>query len=298
MLVVKDSQDVKKNEAISILKIGYSKDDRGEGRFQDYISSGQVIQPVKTISGGSLRLEGELQKKYGHLSIPGRSKEWFYMSDEILDDFSKCNSETDLYRLLGVGNEDELIKKLVYEDSFDLNNKSLTLKIQALITRFKLDHPDKLDSDTYRLLEEFENLSAFSDRMRLICSNSEDSLFLQYIPEPFITYFSVLGPKRCSAVGYIKYKLTAEYNRFYSNRQIDLSTEIYNRFELGEKYSLFDIKKFLIDLYNRLGYKSTAKATDLLRYFDLKLIKMSILDNNSGSKKIVKGYLILGKKNN
>ena len=63
MLVIKDPQDVKKNEAISILKIGYSKDDRGDGRFQDYINSGQVIQPVKTISGGSLRLEGELQNK-------------------------------------------------------------------------------------------------------------------------------------------------------------------------------------------------------------------------------------------
>ena len=295
MLVIKDSQDVKKNEAISILKIGYSKDDRGEGRFQDYISSGLVIYPIKTIPGGSLRLEDSLQNKYKHLSIPGRSKEWFYMSDEILDDFSKCDSETDLYQLLGVDNEDELIKR---KESLYSDKKRLILNIQALMNQFKQDHPDKLDSDTYRLLEEFENLSAFSDRMRLVCNNSGNSLLLQYIPDPFITYFNILGPKGCSAMGCIKYKMTAECNRLYNNQQIDLSMEIYKRFELGKRYPLFDIKNFLSDLYNKMGYDATAKATDLIRYFDLKLIKMSILDNNSGSKKIVKGYLILGKKNN
>lgn len=169
MLVIKDAKDIKKNETISILKIGYSRDDRGEGRFNDYTSNGLIICPVKTIPGGSLKLVGELQKRYESHNIPGRSREWFYMNDEILDDFSKCDSETDLYRLLGVENEEELVRR--ERESYGVK-KLYTLEIQEGFDRFKQEHPDKLDSDTYRLLEKFNNLSVFSDRMKLVCDSS------------------------------------------------------------------------------------------------------------------------------
>ena len=146
----------------------------------------------------------------------------------------------------------------------------------------------------------FESLSNFQDKMRLICTTKltdrERDVIFCSIPEVYGSFYKSLGPERCSAMGYIKYKLTAEYNRIYNNQQIDLSNEIYNKFEIGKRYPLSDIKNFLSDLYNKMHYDSTAKATDLTRYFDLKLIKMSVLDS-SGIKKIVKGYEILKIKN-
>ena len=296
MLVIKDSQDVKKNEAISILKIGYSKDDRGEGRFQDYISSGLVIYPIKTIPGGSLRLEGELQKKYRHLSIPGRSREWFYMSDEILDDFSKCSSETDLYQLLGVDNEGELIKK-IYEESFDSDRKRNILEIQILIDQFKLDYPDKLDSNTYRLLEEFKGFNSFPDQIRLVCSNLSDRLFLRYIPTLFRDYSTILGTDRCRSLRYRSIDLKREYDRLINNQTVDVDSQILSRFNVGSKYSLSDVKSILADIFKDSGYKESPKATILGKYFNLKAVKFTVKDESGDSIK-VNGYLILGKKNN
>lgn len=292
MLVVKDSQDVKKNEAISILKIGYSKDGRGEGRFQDYINSGLVIYPIKTIPGGSLRLEGELQKKYGHLSIPGRSREWFYMNDEILNDFSKCDSETDLYQLLGVENEDELIKR---EESFNSDKKRLILNIQDLMNQFKQDHPDKLDSDTYRLLEEFENLSAFSDRMRLVCNNS-DSLLLQYIPDPFITYFNILGPKRCQSLNYKGNLLKERYDQLLLERSVtqSISDKLLMVVEIGKKYPLKIIKELIRNVYKDFGITRTPKATDIENFLNVRQLQSSQFVD--GKKKSLRVYEILGKK--
>lgn len=292
MLVVKDSQDVKKNEAISILKIGYSKDDRGEGRFQDYINSGLVIYPIKTIPGGSLRLEGELQKKYRHLSIPGRSREWFYMSDEILDDFSKCSSETDLYQLIGVDNEDELIKR---EESLNSDKKRLILNIQALMNQFKQDHPDKLDSDTYRLLEEFENLSAFSDRMRLVCNNSGDSLLLQYIPDPFITYFNILGSKRCQSLNYKGNLLKERYDQLLLERSVtqSISDKLLMVVEIGKKYPLKIIKELIRNVYKDFGITRTPKATDIENFLNARQLQSSQFVN--GKKKSLRVYEILGK---
>ncbi len=267
MLVIKDAKDIKKNETISILKIGYSRDDRGEGRFNDYTSNGLVICPVKTIPGGSLKLEGELQKRYESYNIPGRSREWFYMNDEILDDFSKCDSETDLYRLLGVENEEELVRR--ERESFGVK-KLYNLEIQEEFDRFKQDH-----SDTYRLLEKFNNLSVFPDRMKLVCDSSEDDLFLQYIPEPFITFLTSLGPETCASFSYQKYRLEEKYKKRVNNQEIDKSPLILENFHVGDKISLSLIKERLRGIYLSIGLKKTPKATDLLEYFEVKKIKIA-----------------------
>lgn len=286
MLVIKDAKDIKKNETISILKIGYSRDDRGEGRFNDYTSNGLIICPVKTIPGGSLKLEGELQKKYESHNIPGRSREWFYMSDEILDDFSKCDSETDLYRLLGVENEEELVKR--ERESFGAR-KLYTLEIQEGFDRFKQDHPDKLESNTYHLLEEFRDLFAFPERMKLVCNNSEDSLFLQYIPEPFITFLTFLGPDTCKSFSYLRYRLEEEYRKRTNNQDLDVTGRILETFQVGTKHTISEIRELLGIIYQDSGLIKTPKATDLLEYFDIKEAKLTV---DRGKRE--GGYLILG----
>lgn len=285
MLVIKDAKDIKKNETISILKIGYSRDDRGEGRFNDYTSNGLIICPVKTIPGGSLKLEGELQKRYESHNIPGRSREWFYMNDEILDDFSKCDSETDLYRLLGVENEEELVRR--ERESFGVK-KLYNLESQEGFDRFKQDHPDKLDSDTYLLLEKFNNLSVFSDRMKLVCDSSGDDLFLQYIPEPFITFLTSLGPEVCASQSYRNNRLFTVYTNLLNNQDIDPKERIIQLFKVGDRYSYSEIKQKLGELYLEINLIKTPKATDINQFFDTRPAKITINGKREG------GYLILG----
>lgn len=296
-----------KKEPVLILKIGYTDDSRGDRRFNDYRMAGLDIEVLYKIPGGSEEIEHELQRKFKEFCLPWRSKtysEWFFNEKFIEDTFK---SFTDI---------DSIINYLGYDNLEDFMNQNFIRKRQIIKDRTKHYRPisskdllqdslkemkKNLDIDDPALLfyDKFCSLNLFSEQMRLLCECSDSKIIevvFKYIPNNlFEELYNVVGPERCSAMGYIKYKLTAEYNHIYGNQQIDLSEEIYSKFELGKRYTLSDIKDFLIDLYNRLSYKASAKATDLDNYFNLRPVKMTIVDN-IGEKKIVKGFEILSRK--
>ena len=66
-----------------------------------------------------------------------------------------------------------------------------------------------------------------------------------------------------------------------------MKEEMYRLFRVGNRYTKADIKTTLKNLYERIGYQKTAKATDLEEYFDLKKIYTSDKKN---------GFELLGKK--
>ena len=71
-----------------------------------------------------------------------------------------------------------------------------------------------------------------------------------------------------------------------------LRDAIYNTFEVGKAYSKSSIKSTLTDLYKSIGYKATAKASDLSTYFELKRTSVS-----EGDKR-VEGFRLMEKLNN
>lgn len=151
------------------------------------------------------------------------------------------------------------------------------------------------DSNVSRLLNEFESLNNFQDRMRLICtadlSDAERDVLFCGIPDVYQSYYRALGPQRCSALGYIKYKLKNEYDRLFNNQKINITDRIYSHFEIGKKYTLSDIKEYLVNLYDSVGYDSMAKATDLNDYFITRPTQITCSDK--GEKKKVRGFEIL-----
>ena len=56
-------------------------------------------------------------------------------------------------------------------------------------------------------------------------------------------------------------------------RRGDIEEEIRKVFEVGKRYTKSEIKKNLNKLYERVGYKQKAKATDLDKYFTIKEVK-------------------------
>ena len=76
----------------------------------------------------------------------------------------------------------------------------------------------------------------------------------------------------------------------------NLENHVRSTFNIGDKYSLADIKIKLQELYKNINYNKTAKATDLKEFFEVsECLLTRVVD---GEKKRVKGYELLSKKEN
>ena len=67
-----------------------------------------------------------------------------------------------------------------------------------------------------------------------------------------------------------------------------LYDSIYSEFKEGNKLSLSIIKQKLKDLYSSINYKSTPKASDLSRFFEVKKCKITIEGKRVDSYELLK----------
>ena len=54
----------------------------------------------------------------------------------------------------------------------------------------------------------------------------------------------------------------------------DLIKEVYQNFNVGDRFIRADAKVFLQRIYDSVGYERTAKASDLNEYFEIKPIRI------------------------
>lgn len=293
-LIINNENNEKADEVIPVLKIGYTEDSRGDGRFKDYTSSGLSIRIIKRILGGSWNLEHTLQRHFQKYKLPGKSIEWFYYNEEIIDFFNSCDSILDIYELFGVSNEDELVEKQFesksdsYKLLYDLNN---------CYNRFIEEHPDNIK--VISVLDKMVNYPLFGEKMKALCvcnlSKEDFSLLLMYLPEILIEFYNIIGPKRIKELKYRKDYLMRELNNIKMIKSGSMTDKLAKEFLVGERYTRSFIKERLSDLYKQAGLLKTPKAVDLYEYFDIKEINIYRKD---GSGKRDKGYEILGLKKN
>ena len=138
------------------------------------------------------------------------------------------------------------------------------------------------DSRISDLLVEFNGLTTFPDKIKFI-HNIEVSLdpenmgkFLDRLPGKFKDYYLAFGTERMKALKYLEADIEREWNRISQNseKQEELEDLVYSTFEVGSRYSYVYIKSTLKDIYEKLGYKSVAKAKNLENYFNLKVVKV------------------------
>ena len=146
-------------------------------------------------------------------------------------------------------------------------------------------------------LAEFDSRVRFTDKLEYLCSliiiKGMDGIgsLLEYVPLSFRNYIILLGPERCKALKYRKSDVDGEIDRLLNNQNIDITSDIISKFEIGRKYSLIEIKEYLTNLYEAKGFKSSPKATDLSKYFELRAAKLSAIVD--GEKKMVRAFEIL-----
>ena len=91
------------------------------------------------------------------------------------------------------------------------------------------------------------------------------------IDSEYHTYYRKLGPDKIRANSYQHSKLESLIN---ANKVINIKDKILEVFKPGTTLSKKEIKESLQDIYNNLGIKKTAKATDLEEYFEILQTKL------------------------
>ena len=145
-------------------------------------------------------------------------------------------------------------------------------------------------------VREFEKKSTFSDKMKFVCESNltglERKLFINSLPSLYNNYYRILGPERITSLSFRRCDLAAEYKKTLNNQDIDVGQIILSNIFVGEKYTKPKIKEILTNAYKESGYNSTAKATDIIPYFNIK--DCDITDKDTGKR--LHGYYILSLK--
>ncbi len=274
-----------KHEPVLILKIGYTDDSRGEGRFSDYKSAGMDIEVLYKVQGGNIDLEHELQKKFHNFNLSWKSLEWFEDCPEIVNAFSGFSDIDNIANFLDYSSFDEFIesrKKISLKELY-------TDSLNSVISDFGEG------SSIVGFYRSFIDETRFDRGLECLCNFEDREKLVDYIPdESFANFIRVLGPEKCKSFSYRRAVISEEFNRVLANNSIDIDSIIYSRFEVGKRYSFLEIKESLYNIYLENGFNSTAKATDLTKYFNTKEVLLSL--NVNGKIKRVAGYEILKRK--
>ena len=136
-------------------------------------------------------------------------------------------------------------------------------------------------ADIESILDKFEKLKHFPVKMKLLVENKlspelETILFSQ-VPVLFQNYISTLGKERIKTLQFRKYALDLEYNRLKGNQENKTCflEQLNSVFVKGNKYSNSYAKEKLKEIYIKSGINESPKASDLEKYFELKLCKVT-----------------------
>lgn len=156
----------------------------------------------------------------------------------------------------------------------------------------KLNDTDVNDEVFNKFFEQFDKQKNRRDKLKLLCESSGLPGFwtiVDNVPNKrFKEYINTLGVDGCKSLGY-NIDLIDKKLSVLSFSEDKLRNTVYDTFEVGKAYSKSSLKSMLNDLYKSIGYKATAKASDLSAYFELKRTSVS-----EGGKR-VEGFKLLKK---
>ena len=210
------------------------------------------------------------------------------------DDFvsiSKKTGEPVYNSFIEIANERSWeVSQKDYQDKISVTKslESLTSDISEYQSDLEKEVQDFLDNKFY-------STGIFREKMRMYCEfmdkhqgNKEvsDIIYFKIKDPKYRKYYNFYGTKGCSAKKYQKENL--ELGMIDVSKSDELSSVVHKKFQIGERYTLKEIKSVLQDIYRDLGITSKPKATDLDKYFSLTRTKFS----DPKTKKRIEGYLL------
>lgn len=142
-----------------------------------------------------------------------------------------------------------------------------------------------------KFFKEYKKQGHRQYKLKYLCEYCEkvgNLSILQHIEEKrFCEYINLLGLDVCRSLWY----KISDLDKKLSILSFDITKireELSNEFEVGKSYTKADIKEKLSNIYKKLGYKASPKATDLGEYFEMKECLVNNGTKRSGGFKILK----------
>ena len=217
------------------------------------------------------RLE-RLQKK--------RNNEFLEKKQKYINPILNSLGEVDILEY--VKKQEELVEAL---DNLFLTSSDIDSYFRSNYPSINFDIPEKLSKKARKILQEFDERQYFTGKMKYLYSlNMEPDIAKQVLDNIYDTRFSkyywTISAGRAGSLGYQSGKLEDEYNKITnpgdkSDIERKVQEKIFNTFLVGNKYSKVDIKEKLREIYLNNSYDISPKASDLEKYFEIKLCKIS-----------------------
>lgn len=153
-----------------------------------------------------------------------------------------------------------------------------------------------IEEEVKDFMSKYDSLTESSDKLRLLCtadlSDAGRCHVLDQVKEYHKKFYIFLGPERCRALGYNYVRLENECS-IQNFDNLELKDAVYSKFTENTRVPLSEIKLTLKDIYGKIGYAKTPKATDLNEWFETKKVKIL---KDPLTKKYVDGLELLKKK--
>lgn len=301
----------------NIIKIGYTRN--FDKRIKGYYTHNSFFRVIKLFEGDEFdqTCEKIIHRRLANKRYDGRT-EMFLKDEELMKFIDSLQTKEDIlkYKTLcrskGLSYQPAYNKyKGILSKNWSLIETKYTGTLEELVQLFvdynvddiQLFIRDKLgiqlvdyaEGEKLQMKEFFKKFRKQKNRrnkLKFLCESSGlpgFNNFVDNVPNKrFKEYINILGVDGCKSLGYdiglIDKKLSV-----LSFSEDKLRGAIYNTFEVGKAYSKASIKSTLAKLYKSIGYKATAKASDLSVYFELKRTSVS-----EGDKR-VEGFRLLEK---
>ena len=249
--------------AVPVLKIGYSSDPTGEKRFSTYRSNGPIMVlaiVADRLADGSL--ERSLHYHFRDYLVYGR--EWYEDCDDIVNFFKDHVSGEAILNFL----ETEDPWSLVVGQVPLTKEQEEKAEAKRLINIF----PNIADK-----IERFFEFRDFSERLKYLCTEFPEDIRKDFSRQistdtTFYRFVSGLELSTIARYSYRKSELNLEVSRLEANKCVEdlVRARVLLTFDLNKVYTKPVIKSKLKEIYADCGYKATAKAVDLSKFFELK----------------------------
>lgn len=161
---------------------------------------------------------------------------------------------------------------------------------ESIVEKYKQNR----DVCNKELENQYNLLTNFVDKMKFLCESVKRGVDFEsiryFIDDDVVNFYLVLGVDKIESHSYIRIRLDRVISDRMNNQTIDVSSEVYNSFIVGERYNKPFIKSELGRIYELLNYKKTPKATDLEEWFEIRYVKYT----ENGRK--INGFEIVRKK--
>ena len=233
-------------------------------------------------------LKGDLSETYQKIT-----KAFNYRDDYVAVNVEE-DPETGGPKLIPVINNLVLVSE---RRAFDMQQTEYADRFTVFNEVGKVSTIESMSDKVSEFFEEYELRDSRQRKLKFLCESFEkfDKSEWRYILDNlteihFQEYIEVLGLEECKAQA---------YNTSLLNKKLDvlsfdktkLNELILNEFKVGSTYPKSYIKIKLAELYNAVGYRATAKASDLENLFTIKPKKAK---NEVGE--WVNGFYIISKK--